>query len=1012
MPCRIPLTLLPKTLQKSLAVTPHQVNKDKEYIETKKEDKQKETELERAIRKEKERKKKGSFKHETEEERAIRKKKEKIERDNRHKLSRKEKEEKQAIHKEKEQKVKEREGKLSKKAEEVRSNKRPSKISENKKDSDLGLNYEYTDQLICASDENCVKPNDYIVDWLDCSSCKQWFHNKCVSVDPEMAKNKKFQFYCKSCEIKRSNISKKHKEYKKPRRSRDAKDEANSKINECFKNTERSESPEKYVITKALKISDKISNGPVTKSDKNSKDKPVEVVSPIKKHKTNRRSETSNRAATEPKTVGTHSSINQLLQSLDDSSKPQAEASRNQEINTSIETTSNQSNDLTIEPTTLEIARDLELESENETSTEQSLSEEIIDVEATFIDTVKCIEIMSESSVNSPKELPMAMPTKQSTDLTEEDKMESANETSIERSLSEEIIDVEATFIDTIKYTEIPSESSANSPKELPMAMPTKQSTDLTEEHKLECTTVTEISTNPTIEISTMPKSVPTSEPQTESEFVMESLSESLIESVIETSGTSFDSTEDFQALLLSSNSPDIDKIFSEMLIPPPILPILDKDDDTYHLLDQMDGFQTSKELNSDDFIKDSDDTDYDSLTELATQVSTMPTSEPKTKLIRRFDIQSLTNSIGESLKASISECLKNSLTESIIESVIESLTDTGTEASIEPATESQNDKISKHATELVTKLIDESSIEHKPTTQTAMEHTFDKELMVKNKSSDKKFIKPIESQFLIKKVVKNEPSRYAPCLESLVYEPVSSLKTLDQRRIRKEKEEEINKTKEVGKNLSDSPFVAGPKWEFLDTDFNLKSLPSELIRKNLSICEYLKRKKEKNISDKPLTIGPEWGHEDEELSLAETFDKIKELKWGPKMESKAYEALRLGHADQTNQMEMIPASSLKTLEQRGIEKVKERQARAIEEAKEIETKRIETEEIRKNLRIPLRSGQAKQSSFVNAVQKRLRNSKNAEESECVQERPPKRRKIGDNKVENFKPHELLLSLV
>ena len=331
----------------------------------------------------------------------------------------------------------------------------------------------------------------------------------------------------------------------------------------------------------------------------------------------------------------------------------------------------------------------------------------------------------------------------------------------------------------------------------------------------------------------------------------------------------------------------------------------------------------------------------------------------------------------------------------------------------MEPVNESQSLKTSEHATELVNKLTDESSIEHKPTTETEMENTFDKEVIVKNESSDKKSIKSIESKFLIKTVVKNVPSRDAPCLESLVYEPISSLKTLDQRGIKKEKEAKINKTKEISKNLSDSPFAVGPKWEFEDKDFNLKSLPSELMRKNLSISEYLKRKKEKTVSDKPLTIGPEWGHEDEELTLAETFDKIKELKWGPKMESKAYEALRLGHADQTNQMKMIPASSLKTLEQRGIEKAKERQAIAIE----IEAKRLETEEIRKTLRIPLRSGQAKQSSFVNAAQKRLRESKIAEASqssfsENLQERPPKRRKIEDNKVENFKPHELLLSLL
>ena len=613
-----------------MAVTPHQVNKDKEYIKTKKET---ETEEERAIRKEKEHKEKRSSKHETEEERAIRKKKEK---ENHHKLPRthKETEEERAIRKEKEQKGKDKEGKcpetdeerrirkdyktkLSKETEELRTNKKPSKKSEEKKSSELDLKYEYTDQLICASGENCVKPNDYVVDWLDCSSCEQWFHNKCVSVDPEMAKNKKFEFYCKSCEIKRSNISKKHQERKKPRRSRNAKDEANSKINDCFKTTERSESPKKYVTTKTLNNSDKTSISPVTKSDKNSRDtskKPIEVVTPIKKHKSNRKSETSNQAATEPKIVGTHSSISQLLQSLsEDKSKPQAKASRNQSIKTSIETTSNKSDDLPIEPLTLEVARESEMESVNETSSE---------------------------------------------------------------SLSEEIIDVESIFIDNITYTEIPSESKANSPIEPQIATQTKQST----EHKMECTTETEI------EISAMPKSVPTSESINESEFVMESLSESLIESVIEASGTSFDSNEDVQALLpsnplsesiiesvfeslteagtepsmepatehvtellnkLTDESPiehkpttvtvknetsdeiSIDQIFSEMLMPPPISPIFSP-------------------------VQSSDDPD--SLTEsAATQLSTMPTSESQTELITRSAIKSLTNSIGESLHIPIS---------------------------------------------------------------------------------------------------------------------------------------------------------------------------------------------------------------------------------------------------------------------------------------------------------------------------------------------------------------------
>ena len=951
MPCRISFALLSNTLQQSLAVTPHEVNK--EYTKPKKGERQKETEEERAIRKEKERKEKGSSKHETEEERAIRKKKE---RDNHHKLPKKHPETDEERRIRKDAKTK-----LQNQAEELRSNKKPSKKSDEKKNSELDLKYEYTDQLICASDENCVKPNDYVVDWLDCSSCEQWFHNKCVSVDPEMAKNKEFEFYCKSCEFKRSNISKKHQEYKKPRRSRNAKKEADSKINDCFKTTERSESPEKHVTTKALNISDKISNSLVTKSDKdstNTSKKPIEVVTPIKKHKSNRKSETTNQADIEPSTVGTHSSISQLLQSLsEDKSKPQAKALRNQEIKTSIETTRNQSNNLSIEPPTLEAAREPEMESVNETSSEWS----------------------TESS----------------------------------------IIDVESIFIDNITYTEIPSEYKASSPTEPQIATPTKQST----EHKMEC--------------PTMSKYVPTSESINESEFVMESLSESLIEPVTETSGTSFDSNEDIQAGLSSNlesdfvmeslgesqiesvietsgtsvdSNEDIDKIFSEMLMPPPILPIFTpKGEDTNQFLDQQVGFETSK-----DFMNVSDDSE--SLPEPATQLSAMPTSQSQTELIRKSAIKSLTNSIVESLKASIRECLKESLTESIIDSVIETLTETEAEPSMEPTNESQSLKKSKHPTELVN--------EHKPTTKTEMENTFDKEVIVKNESSNKKSNEPIKSQFLIKKVVKNVPSRDAPCLESLVYEPISSLKPLDQRGITKEKEAKINKTKEISKNLSDSLFAFGPKWEFEDKDFNLKSLPSELMRKNLSISQYLKRKKEKTVSDKPLTIGPEWGHEDEELTLAETFDKIKELKWGPKMESKAYEALRLGHADQTNQMKMIPASSLKTLEQRGIEKEIERKAIAIEEEKErqareieIEAKRLETEEIRKTLKIPLRSGQAKQSSFVNAAQKRLRNSKIAEASqssfsENLQERPPKRRKIEDNKVENFKPHELLLSLL
>ena len=483
--------------------------------------------------------------------------------------------------------------------------------------------------------------------------------------------------------------------------------------------------------------------------------KKIDVNEAIEKHKSNRKSKTSNQPSTVPNTIGTHSSISQLLQSLsEDKSKPQAKSLRNQEIKASMDTTRNQPNDLSIEPSTLEAAREPEMECVNETSSEWS----------------------TESS----------------------------------------IIDVESIFIDNITYTEIPSEFKANSPIETQIATPNKQST----EHEMEC--------------PTMSKSAPTSESINEPEFVMESLSESLIEPVIETSRTSFDSNEDGQALLSNNlesefvmeslsesliesvietsgtsvdSNEDIDKIFSEMLMPPPILPIFTpKGDDTNHFLDHQVGFETSK-----DFMNIFGDPE--SLTEPATQLSTMPTSQSQTELIKKSAIKSLTNSIVESLKASIRECLKESLTESIIESVIDSLNETEAEPSMEPANESQSLKTSKHATKLVN--------EHKPTTETEMENTFDKEVILKNESQDKKSIKSIESLFLNKTVVKNVPSRDAPCLESLAYEPISSLKTLDQTGMKKEKDAKSNKTKEISKNLSDSPFAVGPKWEFDDKDPN-----------------------------------------------------------------------------------------------------------------------------------------------------------------------------------------------
>ena len=92
----------------------------------------------------------------------------------------------------------------------------------------------------------------------------------------------------------------------------------------------------------------------------------------------------------------------------------------------------------------------------------------------------------------------------------------------------------------------------------------------------------------------------------------------------------------------------------------------------------------------------------------------------------------------------------------------------------------------------------------------------------------------------------------------------------------------------------------------------------------------------------RPLTVGAEWGFSEDEynLSNSEIFEKIKELNWGPMMENEAYQALRLGHcSDQTNLKKMIPANSLKTLEQRGLENANYQ--KRIKEAKELEDKRI-----------------------------------------------------------------------
>ena len=236
---------------------------------------------------------------------------------------------------------------------------------------------------------------------------------------------------------------------------------------------------------------------------------------------------------------------------------------------------------------------------------------------------------------------------------------------------------------------------------------------------------------------------------------------------------------------------------------------------------------------------------------------------------------------------------------------------------------------------------------------------------------------------------------------------PISPLKTPDHREIVKAKETKTqrNKTEEVTKNAE--PFAVGPEWPFLAEDFILKRAPSEVMR-----------------NYRPLTVGPEWGFSEEEFNLdnSETFEKIRELNWGPIMESNAYEALRLGHAaHQINQNKIIPASSLKTLDQRRIENAKERKAKQIEEAKEREAKKIKeakerevkrTEErkantsyltdlleidyIPNNVSVKVneevkRRGPAKQSPFMKAVQERKRKMADANSVQST-----KMRKIGE----------------
>ena len=43
----------------------------------------------------------------------------------------------------------------------------------------------------------CLKPTTEIIDWIQCNQCLRWFHDECVGVDPELAKE--MDFLCDRC---------------------------------------------------------------------------------------------------------------------------------------------------------------------------------------------------------------------------------------------------------------------------------------------------------------------------------------------------------------------------------------------------------------------------------------------------------------------------------------------------------------------------------------------------------------------------------------------------------------------------------------------------------------------------------------------------------------------------------------------------------------------------------------------------------------------------------------------
>lgn len=60
----------------------------------------------------------------------------------------------------------------------------------------------------CASGENnCVNPDEGIVDWVFCEPCQQWYHCQCENIDGEIAKEKDFVFVCKACEIQKQKVN-------------------------------------------------------------------------------------------------------------------------------------------------------------------------------------------------------------------------------------------------------------------------------------------------------------------------------------------------------------------------------------------------------------------------------------------------------------------------------------------------------------------------------------------------------------------------------------------------------------------------------------------------------------------------------------------------------------------------------------------------------------------------------------------------------------------------------------